>query len=422
MTETGRHVHVIGAGLAGLAAALHLAESPAHKVVLHEATARAGGLCRSFHDSRLGRVIDNGNHLILSGNRAVMEHAARIGSADLLKTGSPDFPFLDLANGARWTLRVPRTPLGSLRRSARPPGTSPLEFAGLLRLLSAGPERTVAEAVKGRGPLWRSFWEPLTIAVLNAPPEAASARLMRTMLAQTFLRGAAACRPVLAPCGLGPALIDPAVSRLESLGAELCFRRPLAALERGEAGVAALVFQDGTRIRLGARDRVVMAVPPRTQAALLPDMPAPAPGLAILNAHYRVEPDLAQRMPPILGLLGGSGQWVFRRDDVLSVTVSAAETTPLHDMDAEAVLARIWSDVARAAGAQAARPLATRLLKVRQATFDQSPGSARLRPPVRSPLANMVIAGAHVGNGLPCTLESAAASGVSAAAAVLFDQ
>ncbi|WP_269585355.1 hydroxysqualene dehydroxylase HpnE [Roseibium sp. Sym1] len=416
MSATGFHAHVIGAGLAGLSAALHLAENGENRVTLYEATAHAGGLCRSFYDSRLDRLIDNGNHLILSGNQAVLDHVERIGATDRLEIGTPEFPFLDLADGASWTLNVPGTPLGSLGRGARPPGTSLVEFAGLLRLLAAGPERTVAEAVRGRGPLWRTFWEPLTIAVLNAPPEAASARLMRTMLARSFLRGAEACRPVLAREGLGPALIDPAVAHLETLGASLHFRRPLAALERGDDAASALVFQDGARLPLTSGDRVVLAVPPRTLSTLLPDVPVPAPGLVILNAHYRVDPALAYRMPPLLGLLGGAAQWVFRRGDVLSATVSAAETTPLDTMDTTAVLDRIWSDIARATGLPKEQPQAARLLKVRQATFDQSPASSLRRPPVQSPLANVVLAGAHVDNGLPCTLESAAASGAAAAA------
>jgi phytoene dehydrogenase-like protein len=64
-----RTVHVIGAGLAGLSAAVKLA-GQGDRVVVHEATAFAGGRCRSYHDASVGMTIDNGNHLLLSARRS----------------------------------------------------------------------------------------------------------------------------------------------------------------------------------------------------------------------------------------------------------------------------------------------------------------------------------------------------------------
>ncbi len=71
--DTGT-VHIIGAGLAGLAAAVRLADS-GRKIVVHEATNQPGGRCRSYYDQQTGMVIDNGTHLVLSGNRAVLDYA-----------------------------------------------------------------------------------------------------------------------------------------------------------------------------------------------------------------------------------------------------------------------------------------------------------------------------------------------------------
>ena len=76
MTAT---VHIIGAGLAGLSAALKLS-AQGKSVVVHEATAFAGGRCRSYHDASVGMVIDNGNHLLLSGNRAALDYLREIGA------------------------------------------------------------------------------------------------------------------------------------------------------------------------------------------------------------------------------------------------------------------------------------------------------------------------------------------------------
>ncbi|MCA8889767.1 MAG: NAD(P)-binding protein, partial [Parvularculaceae bacterium] len=67
MSKPARHFHIIGAGLSGLAAAVRLAEAGA-RVSVYESAGRAGGRCRTFYDKALDREIDNGNHLIMSGN------------------------------------------------------------------------------------------------------------------------------------------------------------------------------------------------------------------------------------------------------------------------------------------------------------------------------------------------------------------
>src|SRR5579862_1889006 len=98
-----RTVHIVGAGLAGLSAALKLS-ARGERVIVHEATAFAGGRCRSYHDATLGMSIDNGNHLLLSGNHAALGYLRDVGADDLLVgPKSAEFPFVDLANGRRWT-------------------------------------------------------------------------------------------------------------------------------------------------------------------------------------------------------------------------------------------------------------------------------------------------------------------------------
>src|SRR5690349_25173679 len=97
--------YVIGAGLAGLSAATILAARGV-PVTLIEAAGQAGGRCRSYFDSAIGSVIDNGNHLVLSGNRAVYDYQRRIGAEGSL-VGPPraEFSFMDLKTGTRWMLR-----------------------------------------------------------------------------------------------------------------------------------------------------------------------------------------------------------------------------------------------------------------------------------------------------------------------------
>src|ERR1700732_4665170 len=101
-----RTIHIIGAGLAGLAAAVALSKRGS-QVAVHEATAFAGGRCRSYHDAALGMTIDNGNHLLLSGNHAALPFLRDIGAEQRLPVpAAAAFDFIDLESRERWTLRL----------------------------------------------------------------------------------------------------------------------------------------------------------------------------------------------------------------------------------------------------------------------------------------------------------------------------
>ena len=94
-------IHVVGAGMAGLACAVEIARS-GRAVTLHESVRQAGGRCRSFHDETLDRVIDNGNHLILGANPAVFSYLDTVdGHAGLVAQSRAEFPFIDIASGER---------------------------------------------------------------------------------------------------------------------------------------------------------------------------------------------------------------------------------------------------------------------------------------------------------------------------------
>jgi glycine/D-amino acid oxidase-like deaminating enzyme len=135
---TGK-TYVIGAGLAGLSAATALAERGAQVTVL-ESAGQAGGRCRSYFDATFDGVIDNGNHLVLSGNRAVNDYMARIGAKDGLTGPSrAEFAFVDLANNERWWLRPNEgaLPLWVGRAGRRVPGTKAGDYAQYAPLLWA---------------------------------------------------------------------------------------------------------------------------------------------------------------------------------------------------------------------------------------------------------------------------------------------
>jgi hypothetical protein len=157
----------------------------------------------------------------MSANRAALAYLARIGAADtLIGPAEAAFPFVDLDSGRRWVLRPNRGPLPwwVLVPSRRVPGSRLRDYLSGVRLLAAGPGATVADCVAADHPLYRSFWEPLTLAALNTDPNEAAAAPLKAVMLETFARGAAFCRPLIARDGLGASLVDPALAWLADRG------------------------------------------------------------------------------------------------------------------------------------------------------------------------------------------------------------
>ncbi len=407
----GGSIHVIGAGLAGLSAALRLRERNA-AIVIHEATDHAGGRCRSYYEPALETRIDNGNHLLLSGNHAALDYLRRIGAENRL-TGPrrAEFDFADLKSGARWRLRPNdgRLPWWVLLPGRRVPGSRASEYLAISRLLRAGPNATIGETIDCRGLLFGRLWQPILLAALNTEPEPASAAMAAAILRESLMLGGQACRPLVAEQGLSAAFIDPAVAYLGREGVEIRFNRRLRGIELGADRAAVLDF-GGDKIVLGVDDAVVLAVPAPVASGLLPAISAPGEFRAIVNAHYRIAPPAGQ--PPILAVVNGTVEWLFAFDGRLSVTISGADR--LIDTDREVLARDLWAEVASLTGLPAALP-AWQIVKEKRATHAALPAEEAKRPVARTNWRNLVLAGDWTRTGLPATIEGSIRSGNSAA-------
>ncbi len=367
-------VHIVGAGLAGLAAAIRLAGA-GRDVTVHEASPQAGGRCRSYLDSELGCRIDNGNHLLLSGNRAALGYLERIGAAASLSGPAvPRFDFCDLVNGERWTLAPGsgRLPWWIFSPRRRVPGSSAADYLRASSLAWSRPDDTVPMRLDTGTPLFRRLWQPFAVAALNTEIESASARLLWRVIVESFGAGGGALRPLVPREGLSESFIDPALAYLAGRGATLRFGARLRSLTLAEGMLAALDFEGGA-IALTPDDAVILAVPAPIAARLLPGLAAPSEFRAIVNAHYRVTVPADQ--PLFIGLARA-----YRLD--------AATLPP-------------W-----------------RIVKEKRATFAATPETLRRRPGARTQWRNLFLAGDWTATGLPATIEGAIRSGETAAETV----
>jgi squalene-associated FAD-dependent desaturase len=407
-----RTVHIIGGGLAGLSAAVDLAGRGVTTVV-HEATDQAGGRCRSYDDAQSGMRIDNGTHILLSGNTAALGFLARIGAAGLANGArKARFPFSDLALKRRWTLDLGagRLPLWMFDSRRRAPDTGARDYLALARLMWPSPDQPLAKVLSCKGPAYEQVMRPLLLAALNTDPAESSSDLVRAVVQGSIAKGGGACRPYLMPHGLSTAFVEPATAYLKNRGGVLHFGHQLRRCVVTGDAVTGLDFGDCI-VPVGPQDAVVLAVPPWAARSIIPQLQAPEEFRAIVNAHFRITP--SPNLEPMLGILNGTAEWIFFFEDRISATISGADRFMPYTKDELARM--IWQDVQRVADVPDELP-PWQIVRERRATFAATPSQNARRPGVRTAWRNLALAGDWTDTGLPATIESAVRSGARAAA------
>jgi hydroxysqualene dehydroxylase len=408
-------VHIVGAGISGLAAAVRLVNA-GFQVHVHEATQQAGGRCRSYFDAATNLTIDNGNHLLLSGNRDAVAYARSIGTeAGLVGPKSAQFPFVDLATGQRWQLDLgdSRLPLWVFDEARRVPDTGLLDYLALMPLIWAARSKLVGDTIPCEGTLYQRLVQPLLLAALNVDPPEGSAGLAGAVIRETLLAGGQACRPLIARDGLSAVLVEPAIKLLQAKGAGVQFGHELREFGMSAERVGELRFGEEA-IAIGPDDAVVLAVPPRPAATLLPGLKTPTKFRAIVNAHFRFDPP--RNMPPLMGVVGGLVEWLFAFPQRLSITISNGDR--LVDMPREELAQAIWRDICKAGGVEGDLP-PWQIVRERRATFESTPEQNALRPGAVTKWKNLFLAGDWTDTGLPATIEGSVRSGNRAADLVL---
>ena len=413
-------IHIIGAGIAGLSAAVRLVNT-GHQIHLYESAGHAGGRCRSFYDDRIGCRIDNGNHLLLSGNPSVLGYLQTINATgELVGPDKAIFPFIDISSLRHWTVEIAKSPLPIwlLNKNRRIPDTGISDYLKIAKLFFAKEMQTLGDVIDTQTPLYKMFFEPLAVGIMNTPAEISSARLLGTVLRETFAQGADSCKPRMAKDGLSETFVDPALTYLSKHGVFYSGNTRLREIEREGNRIKQLRFSDDI-IRFSEGEIVILATPASVTANLVPELIVPTDTYPIVNAHFR----LPSGFQPVndaglIGIIGGTAQWLFFRDDIISATVSAAEN--LVDAPAKSIAQMIWSDITHSIkGLPSRMPSAHRIVKERRATISQTPESNRLRPNTVCHLDNLLLAGDWTDTGLPATIEGSIKSGNRAADAIL---
>jgi len=411
---------VVGGGLAGLAAALDLADEGA-AVTLLEARPSLGGAVQTLpeRDGDPAPPPDNGQHVALGCCSEYLRFLRRIGQGAAIRRVRLAMPVIDerrrvahLGAGMVPLLRYSHLTTGDRLRvglvaqrlgQMRPENHDHETFGELLRRL--GTSRSAIDR----------FWDVFIRPALNLPAEEASAAL-GIFTVQTALLGPRRASDLLLPTQpLGAMHGDAASHALEDAGASVRTRSRAVSLEAD-----AVVTSDGERVEA---DRVVLAVPPADSAALLGE-PAPLLGDSpIVSVHLLF--DRRVLVPPLAALLGSPAHWLFDRGRITGNKPETGQYLTVVSSGAPELAATRGRDLVelmRTAIVERLGPaklLWSRVSREPEATFAGRPGTTALRPPPQTGNPNVVRAGAWTGTGWPATMEGAIRSGRAAARALL---
>lgn len=427
-----RRVAVVGAGYAGLAAAVELSAFGL-AVDVFEASQTLGGRARAVDLD--GLTVDNGQHILAGAYRESLRLMHLVGVN--VHQAMLHLPLcLELPGAMR--IRAPRWP-APLHLAAALLGAQGLSWAEKwaaarfmatldLRRYRLAQDITVTELLSAqRQPqrLCQALWEPLCIATLNTAPGEASAQVFANVLRDTLGAPRRADSDLLLPrTDLSALFPDAAARYVEAHG---------GTVQRGHRITSITHRGDGWRVDASLPDsppysHLILATAPQHLKPLLTSFPELAASIAALDAlqfepivtAYLQYPASVRLAAPMLGRDSGLMQWVFDRGQLggpaglLAVVISARGRHQA--LDAEALAAALHGELCQLLPDLPAS-LWHRVISEKRATFRCTPGLQRLH--TRSPLPGLLFAGDHLASDYPATLESAVRSGIAAARAVV---
>lgn len=430
------HVVIIGAGWAGVAAAVHACEQGARVTVIEERP-YIGGRARSFPDRTTNTTIDNGQHIMMGCYREVLHVLRALGTEDQLERQSAlTVGFVD-AGGRHDLLDASSLPgklgvaLGIMRLRQLSFGSrlAAMRFAIRLTLDRVSAHgRTCAElftAYRQPAELVERLWEPIVLATMNASIDQASAEVFCTVMRLAFL-GSTEDSQILIPRGGLSDLVAPLPAWLEARGG--CLRTSVGVdrLDIVDDRVTAVVLSTGEV--LSDVDAVISCVPQRAMARIWSasqqptldlDEPAQNPIVSLYLWYSR-----QWMTADLTATLGTTTQWVFNKQRVapglVALTVSAARA--LASEERESIVAVCDAELRALFPSEldGVELLHSQVIKEKTATpvFTPAANADRLGHDALG-IENLRIAGDWVQTGLPATLEGAAFSGVLAASDLL---
>lgn len=444
-----KHVIVIGAGIAGIATALKLAEN-GYKVSVFETKFKPGGRVYSLRDNTTGEIIDNGQHIISGAYESFLEVLKKLGTEDLFKPqkslrvayadnfgkkhtldtgtlpgkaglilGFLSFDLLSLVSKYSVLRFIIRLSIGKIKA----------KDMNCLELLKF--EKQNQQAIE-------FFWTPLIISALNDKPENVSAQLLVNVLLKAFFAKHDFSKLLLPSSDLSELLL-PFESKLKSLGSEVYCNTKVNKVYIKDQKIEYIEYNDSDKI---SADYYVSALNPKAISKIfeltqsnqyiheLINFTKSIEYSAIANIYFWLDKHI--KTEDFTALIGTNTHWIFNRrnfvrcDDeitrkypgMINLTISGANhllQIPADEL-ADLCFAELQTNMPEFANT---RILHYKVIKDKFATFKATPDIEKNRPSGITPIDNFYLAGDWTYTGLPATIESAALSGIDIASKII---
>lgn len=417
---------IIGGGMAGLSAAVHLLRKGI-KPLLLESTKKAGGRASSFFDSEFNAHLDNGQHILMGCYKETLAlYTPRQIKENFLLQPSLHIAYSD---GNRYDLSA-KGYFYPLNLAAAILKYKPLSFSDAV---SAGffMKRVFFNLVKhpeGKNVLsWLRengqndkvityLWAPLIIGAMNTSAEKADAVLFRRIIKEIFFKGNFASTVIVPKYDFQKSLVAPLLDTITSMGGEIMYSAQAFKVGKGEEGFT-VFLRDGSKI---PAQSVIFAVPRHALNKFeLPDELSVNSHedllySNILSVHLKVKEFTLKEN--FIGFHNSPVHWVFNKGEYLSVVISDADS--YKEMSDNEILQIILPELRRNGIIKGNEITSHRIIKEKRATFVPDIHSQKYRLTNITKLPGLYLVGDWTDTGLPATIEGAALSGRKAADAV----
>lgn len=433
-------VAIIGGGLAGLACGVALSDAGI-KVTVLERDRLAGGRARSFEDEATGDRIDIGPHILLSEYRNMLQLMARLGTADKVLWHTREF--ITLVEGSRvdrmYIRRLP-APFHFLPSMLRVPAISLSDLYSNRRVLwlamnmhdrdvdrldtTNAREFLVRLGVTERFIDW--YWRTVAFTIMNVPLEICSAGALMRFFQQMI--GHSGYEIGFPAASLAELATEPAVRAIEAAGGQVLLHTGVAAVEGEGFALRGVRLADGTSVKARA---CVACVPPQELSQLIPEAWKARYSLFRNAASFQPSPYISSYIwfsekltdEPFWARVWSAENLNYDSYDLSNIRAgwqqrpSVIASNLIYSgradaMDDEQIIAMTVDELEDfLPDVKKAKVLHARVNRIPMAIPAPLPGSERLRPQTRTPVAGLFIAGDWIGTGLPASMESAVCAG-----------
>lgn len=432
--SSGKTVTIIGGGIAGISAAVFLAEKD-FKVTIYESSPKPGGRAYSFFDREKNQFFDNGQHILAGWYKNAFDYLKIIGSYDKLNFQKRlEINFISTERKLYRLkfpdLKPPVNVLAGLLKFGALNLRDKISVLKIRKLLNenelTGNFDNASNLLLNIGQtdnLIKYFWEPFIYAVFNTVPERVSAEIFLNVIKKGFSANQNSVL-VIPEVNLNELLINDAVSYLGKKGARIMLNSGVKQIlfSKDLKTAEYLLMEDGSKV---CSDYIISAVPFFSFRKLFDVKTYEVKGFTadrmktscIVSVHMFFhkkinESMLADNSFGMTGLIGTNVQWIFKRSDLhLSLVISNADELGISDMSSDEIYKLCLKDLSSALnGFEETMISDHKVIKEKRATFIPDKESCKYRPGQITESANFFTAGDWTDTKLPSTIEGAVLS------------